>query len=232
MIHFIILISKLFFASDYSNFHNVNDRSIIKAFSKDVSNLTSSSIFYSARTLGFSGFSLNYKTSYILKPSSKDSIFDDGSKLDLIQFETGLPYRFDTFIRAGGNEGYNFIGGGVKYGLKNVTDEIYGVNLSLSAYSHMGVYKDFYILTTGAQLSISMKLSNKFIPFMGGGIDSFKFKIKSHSDNSLIGSIFQDEVYRGIFGLRFKLGWFNIATLYEITTNGMSILSGSGGVRF
>lgn len=228
----IFLITSLFFGSDYSKLYYTTDKKIIKAFSRDVSNLTSSSIFYSARTLGFSGFSLNYKRSYIIRPSSKDKIFSEGTKIDLIQFEIGLPYRFDTFIRAGGGEGYNFIGGGIKYGLKNVTDEIYGINLSFSAYSNMGIYKDFYILSTGAQVSLSMKLSNRFIPFMGCGIDSFRLKIKSHSDSLIIGTKLTDEVYKGIFGLRLKLGWFNIATLYETTTDGMSLVGGTAGVRF
>lgn len=232
MIFSIFLFTSLFFGSEYSKLYNVSNKSIIKAFSKDLSNLTSSSIFYSARTLGFSGFSLNYKSSYILKPSSNDKLLNEGSKIDLIQFETGLPYRFDTFIRAGGNNGYNFIGGGLKYGLKNVTDEIYGINLSFSVYSHMGIYKDFYILTTGSQLLISMKLSNRFIPFMGGGVDTFKFKIKSHSDNFLIGKTIDDEVYKSVFGLRLKFGWLNIATSYELITNGMSLVSGIAGIRF
>ena len=234
MIVFLALFLNISFSSEYSSFYGISDRSTLNAFAKDLSAFTSSSVFYSARTLGFSGFSLNYKTNYLISPSDKNKIFKKSkpANLSLIQFETGLPYRVDTFIRGGGNDGYNFIGGGIRYGLKNVTDEKYGVNLSFSAYTHMGIYRDFYLLSFGSRVALSMKISKMFVPFIGSGFDRFKLNIKSHSDPSLIGSHIYGTTYATICGMRVKMGWFNLAGVYELYSSGANSFGGSVGVRF
>lgn len=234
MIGIILLFLNMVMASDYSDFYNITGKDYIKAFVKDLSGLTSSSIFYSARTLGFGGFSVTYKTNYLFKPSVKNKVFEKNKAVNIsfLQVETGLPYRIDTFLMAGGNDGYNVIGGGIKYGLKNVTDEKYGINLALFAYSHMGLYKHFYLVSVGSRLALSMKLSNVFIPFIGGGFDSFKFKIKSHSDPLLVDYALYDKIYTATCGVRLKFGWFNLAAAYEIYNTGRDSFSGSMGIRF
>ncbi|MCX7641570.1 MAG: hypothetical protein N2Z20_02915 [Elusimicrobiales bacterium] len=221
-------------ASDYSDFYNTTDKSLINAFAKDMSFITTSSIFYSGRTLGFGGFSVNYKNSYLVKNLAKNSVIKEKESINIsfIQIETGLPYRIDSFLRAGWSEGYSLIGGGIKYGLKNVTDELYGINIVISFYSHMGLYKHFYILSFGSQLLISTKISNYLMPFIGGGFENSKFVVKSHSDSTLIGDKFYNTLYKGICGLRFKFGWFNFATSYEIYNLGPYLLSGTAGIRF
>ncbi len=226
--------SNMSFASDYSNFKNVSNTKAIKAFVKDLSFMTSSSLLYSARTLGFGGFDLSYKTSYLIKPSVSNTVFekDKSYNISFVQVETGLPYRIDTFLRAGGNSGYNVVGGGVKYGLKKVSDEVYSLNSSISFYSHMGVYRDFYIVSFGTRLVFSLKLSNLIIPFVSGGFDNIKFRIKSHTDPLLESETIYDNIYRGSFGVRFKTGWFNIAASVEAFNNGSNMFGGSAGIRF
>lgn len=234
MIGILLLFFTKLVASDYSGFYNVAGKDNIRAFSKDLSALTSSSIFYSARTLGFGGFSLNYKRGYLLKPSANDTVFKKDNTVDIsfVQIETGLPYRLDTFLRAGGDDGYNLIGGGIRYGLKAITDEKYRVNLSFSAHTHMGLYKDFYLLSFGSRIAVSMRISDVVIPFMGGGFDSFKFNVKSHSDPSLVGYSIYDKTYLASCGVRFKISWFNLAASYERYNTGVDLVSITSGVRF
>lgn len=235
MIFFIVFIASFFLnASSYNNFYNVNELKSIKAFAKDIGGLTSSSLLYSARTLGFGGFSVSYKTSYQLKPSSNNSVLDRNRafSLNFIQLETGFPYRIESFLRAGGNDGYNLIGGGIKYGLKTVTDEVYGINSLVSVYSHMGLYNSFYLVSFGGQISFSIKLSNVIIPFITGGIDSLKFKIKSHSDPSLVNKTFYDDIYRVGVGLRLKIGWFNASCAFEHEGDKRNIVEATAGLRF
>ncbi|MCX7905900.1 MAG: hypothetical protein N2446_04275 [Elusimicrobiales bacterium] len=233
IIKVICFFANIILASNYSSFYNTNNINSIKAFAKDMSFLTTSSVFYSGRTLGFGGFSVNYKNSYLIKNLDKNSVFEKkGINISFIQIETGLPYRIDSFLRAGWSDGYNLIGGGVKYGLKNVTDELYGINLIISFYSHMGLYKHFYILSFGSHLLMSTKISNYIMPFIGGGFDNSKFVVKSHSDLAMIGNKFYDMLYKGICGLRFKFGWFNFSASYEMSNLGSYLLSGTSGIRF
>jgi hypothetical protein len=64
---------------------------------------------------------------YGIKPGDGDSVYEKNRvyRLDFVQVEIGLPYRIDTYLRAGGEGNFNAIGFGLRYGLKNVVDEIY-----------------------------------------------------------------------------------------------------------
>jgi|GEM_PF-5815158 len=221
------------FASDYSNFKD-SDLKSIKYFVKDLTKIVGSSTLYSARAIGFGGFSVSYKFSYIIKPYEEDSVFYEKNSvygINYVQVETGLPYRIDTFLRAGGNDGFNVIGGGVRYGLRNVTDELYKVNMILSLNSHMGLYKDFYIVDYGTQLSFSMKLTSSLIPFISAGIDSSKLNIKSHNDSSLIGKNVYQSIARYTAGLRLRYNWINLSMAYDIYERNDGF-NASLGVRF
>ncbi|MEW6013638.1 MAG: hypothetical protein AB1602_09600, partial [Elusimicrobiota bacterium] len=170
---------------------------------------------------------------YQIKPEYKDTIFEKNKAFGIkyVQVETGLPYRIDTYIRAGGKDGFNVIGGGIKYGLKNVTDENFKPNMILALNSHMGVYKDFYILSYGAQLGLSMRISSHVMPFVSSGIDSVKLKVKSSNDVALINKSFYQRIIRSSAGLRFKFNWINMAMAYELYEK-RGGFNASLGVRF
>ncbi len=230
---FIFLFSSCFsFASDYSNFKNADSDSI-KAFTRDIGNIVGGSVLYSARALGFGGFSVNYKYVYQIKLEYKDTIFEKNKAFGIkyLQVETGLPYRIDTYIRAGGKDGFNVIGGGIRYGLKNVTDENFKPNMILALNSHMGVYKDFYVLSYGAQLGLSMRISSHIMPFVSSGMDSVKLKVKSSNDIALINKSFYQRIIRSSAGLRFKFNWINMAMAYELYEK-RGGFNASLGVRF
>jgi hypothetical protein len=232
---FIIMISGFSlkaFSSDYSNFKNADIKSI-RAFTKDLGNVVGNSTLYSARALGFGGFDISYKGAYQIKPSLNDTVYEKNKVfgIDYIQMGLGLPYRLDTYIRYGGNDGLNLIGGGVRYGLTNVNDQLYKFNVMISLNYNMGLYKDFYILDYGAQLAVSMKLSNYVIPYVSGGIDSLKLKVQNSNTSELEGKRIYDDIERYTVGLRFKIKWFNISAAYDLYDT-RSGFNASLGARF
>ncbi|MGC8867764.1 MAG: hypothetical protein ACP5IO_05365 [Elusimicrobiales bacterium] len=233
----ITFLSNILIASDYSNFKNVTDRKAIEAFVKDLTSMTSSSILYSARVLGIHGSSLGYKISYLTEPSNSNTVFEKKKayNISFLQGEMGLPFRIDLFMRVGGKDGYNVIGGGVRYGLKKPVEKIYGFNSSFLVYSHMGLYRDFYLVSFGAQLAFSMKLSDSIIPFISGGFDNVKFLINSHSQPLLEGEDIHNNVYKGNVGVRFKidrLGRFNLVAAVETVSTGRNIVDTAAVMRF
>lgn len=217
----IVLILSVFiqnlFSSSYSNFKNADLKSI-KAFTKDMGNIIDSSSLYSARALGFSGFAVSYKGSYQIKPSINNLILEKNRVfgINYLQFEIGLPYRLDSYIRAGGNDGLNIIGGGIRFGLKNVTDDLYSPNLILSLNSHMALYKYFYILEYGGGLAFSMRLSNYFMPYIFAGVSSVKLNIKDNVNNALIGKSIYELSQKYTAGFRLKIKWINISGGYTL----------------
>lgn len=216
----------------YNSFYNANLESI-KDFTKDIGNVSGSSTLYSARALGFGGFGISYKSVYQLKPSQNNTIFDKNKAftINFLQAEIGVPSRFDTYLRAGGDSGLNIIGGGVRYGLRNITEELYKINMILSLNSHMGLYKFFYFTNFGAQLAFSMKLSNWFMPYISCGFDTLKLKIKNNTDSSIVGKSIYDDIQRYSVGMRLKFKLVNLSIGFDIydTRTG---LNGSFGFRF
>lgn len=219
-------------SSTYSNFKDITDIQSIKAFAKDISMLTSSAMTYSARNIGFNGFSFDFRTSYQDKPSKNDTVIkkDKPFNLNFIQAGIGFPYRFDIFLRAGGNDGYNIIGGGLRYGLKNITDKTGGINISITIYSHMGLYKYFYLTSWGSQISFSTKLSRIIYPFISTGYDRANFHIECHPTFS--NENFYITLYRGVAGIRFRFNLLNIAFAYEYSNTSRNVLSTVAGIRF
>lgn len=228
---FFIFLSS-FVNAGYNRFYNANLESI-KDFTKDIGNISGASTLCSARALGFGGFAISYKSIYQLKPSQNNTIFDKNKAfgINFLQVESGLPYRFDAYLRAGGDNGLNIIGGGIRYGLRNVTDELYKINMVLSLNSHMGLYKYFYFTNFGAQLAFSMRVSNWLMPYISSGFDTLKLKIKNNADSLIIDKSIYDNIQRYTIGMRLKFKLVNISIGYDIydTRTG---LNGSFGFRF
>ncbi|MEF3279429.1 MAG: hypothetical protein K6357_00450 [Elusimicrobiota bacterium] len=229
---FLIFGQVFMFGNDYNNFKSASLTSI-QAFTEDLGNIVGASTLYSARVLGFGGFAVSYKTAYQTKPLDDDTIFNKNKAfgINYVQVETGLPYRIDTYLRAGGDDGFNVIGGGIKYGIRNVTDELYKVNIALSLNSHMGLYKYFYMTSFGAQLAFSMRLTNYMMPYISGGFDSVELRIKTNNDISLEDKSIFKKIQRYTIGMRFKIKLVNLSVAYDLYKE-RSGFNASAGIRF
>ncbi len=220
------------YSSDFSKFES-SDINSIKAFARDIGNVIGGSTLYSARALGFGGFGVSYKGSYQIKPEKNDGVLEKNKVfgINYIQIENGLPYRIDSFLRAGVDDNFNVIGGGLRYGVISVTDELYKPNVIFSLSSHMGLHRDFYIVSYGALVAVSLRITNGIVPFFASGVDSLKLVVKSHTDSNLIDKKIYDKVIRNSFGFRFRYKFLNLSMAYNIyeKRDGFDI---SGGIRF
>jgi hypothetical protein len=217
MYFFFFLLSVNLYSKNYDNF-KVSDISSINEFTYDISKVLTSGSINSARVLGFGGFALSYKSVYGIKPGNGDSVYEKNRvyRLDFVQVEIGLPYRIDTYLRAGGEGNFNAIGFGLRYGLKNVVDEIYKPNLILGLGSNIGLQKYFYIVNYNAQIALSLKITNVIRPFASAGFSYSELNIKNNDDITLVGKNIYKNFPFYTLGLRFKFKWFNISMAYDI----------------
>jgi len=228
---FLLLLNQKLFSANYSNFKQINLLNL-KPFTSDIGGLLGGGINYSARSLGFSGFDISFRSSYQLKPSKKNTILpsERAFGFNYIQIELGMPYRLDGFIRAGGGDEIIVVGGGIKYGLWKVMDELYRVHGILVINSHMANYKDFYAIQYGAQTVFSMNCGN-IRPYAAIGFDNTRLVVQNASDTSMIDKEEKVLKDRYTFGFRWKIKWFNIAAAYNIL-HGRNGIEGAIGLRF
>jgi hypothetical protein len=225
------LFCNLIFAGDYSNFKNITSKDA-KYFAADIGGLAGSGVSYTARSLGFSGFDVSFKTAYQIKPSKDNKVMDKDRSfgLNMTQVEIGMPYRIDTFIRGGFGDKIALVGGGMKYGLWKIKDDLYFVNGDLVLNTNMINNPDFYLIQYGAQIFFSMNCG-AVRPYLGFGFDSSKLNIQNANDSSLIDKEYTNFKERATLGLRLKMKWFNLATAYNYL-HGENGVEGSLGIRF
>ena len=131
-------------AAGYDGFAAVT-ASELKPFARDLGGLLGSGANQTARPLGFSGFDVGVRAVGQFNPShgngvlKKDNLFG----LGLVQAEIGMPYRIDGFVRGGAYEGMAVAGGGLRYGLWNVSDAKYHINAMLVAMGNMAAHRYF-----------------------------------------------------------------------------------------
>lgn len=231
-----LLTSAFFFSSaasaaDYNNFRNVSE-SALKPFARDLGGLLGSGSNQTARPLGFSGFDFGVRAMTQFNPSrgntvlKKDNIFG----LGLIQAEIGMPYRVDGFVRAGSFEGITVAGGGLRYGLWNVSDEKYRINAMLVALADMAAHRYFYAVhfNTALVWSINVPL---FSPYLSVGYDFTRLEAQTVNDAALSGRQVRVTEPRFTAGFRSKLnlGYISAALTY---THDRALVSASAGFRF
>jgi len=205
------------YSSDYDRFKSEN-LSSIKDFTQDLSKVLSVGTLNSARALGFGGFAINYNTICGIKPNRNDTVYDKNKVygLNFLQAEIGLPYRIDAYVRGGGDSNFNAIGFGVRYGITNVSDEYYKLNMMISLGSNVGIHRYFYIVNYNAQLAFSMNLTNVIRPFLTAGFSHSRLNAKTSDYADVSGrNIYKDFPFYTA-GMRLKFKWFNIAFAYDI----------------
>lgn len=204
----------------------------LKAFAGDLGGLLGSGSNQTARSLGFSGFDLGVRGAMQLKPSLKNSAVKKNRAfgLGLVQAEIGMPYRVDGFVRGGLYEGVAVAGGGVRYGLWNVSDEKYKINAMLVVMGNIAAHKYFYAAHFNTSLVGSMNVP-VLAPYVGVGFDSTRLEVQSVNDVALNGkevSVFEPRYMAGLRA-RIKLAYLSVGAVY---THDRMLYSAGLGVRF
>ncbi|MDO8806363.1 MAG: hypothetical protein Q7R35_18270 [Elusimicrobiota bacterium] len=218
-------------AADYDNFYDLTPVSL-KPFARDLGSLLGSGSNQTARPLGFAGFDIGVRGVAQFNPSrgntvlKKNNLFGFG----VVQAEIGMPYRIDGFVRGGAFEGISVAGGGLRYGLWNVSDEKYKVNAMWVGMANMATHRYFYAIhfNTGVVISINIPV---VAPYLGIAYDFTKLEAQNVADGTLVGKQVRVSEPRFTAGLRvkMKLGYLAGGLTY---THDRSLVNASAGFRF
>ena len=232
----VLLLSGFLFASaasaaTYDAFRDVT-ASALKPFARDIGGLLGSGSNQTARPLGFSGFDLGVRAMAQFNPSSGDTVLKKNNVfgLGLVQAEIGMPYRIDGFVRGGAYEGMAVAGGGLRYGLWNVSDEKYKVNAMLVGMADMAAHRYFSAVHFNASLVCSVNLPG-VSPYAGAGYDFTRLEAQAVTDSTLAGKKVSVSEPRFTAGLRakFNLGYLAAGLTY---THERPLVNASAGFRF
>lgn len=141
-----------------------------------------------------------------------------------------MPYRIDGFVRGGVFEGIAVAGGGLRYGLWNVSDEKYKVNATLVGMANLAAHRYFYAVhfNTSFVCSVNVPVA---APFVGIGYDFTRLEAQTVADPSLTGKQVRVSEPRFTAGLRAKmrLGYLAAGLTY---THDRPLVNASAGFRF
>ncbi|MBI4352282.1 MAG: hypothetical protein HY550_12685 [Elusimicrobia bacterium] len=218
-------------AADYGNFGDITPASL-KPFARDLGGLLGSGTNQTARPLGFAGFDIGVRGAAQFRPSYGNTVLRKNELfgLGLVQAEIGMPYRIDGFVRGGAFEGIAVAGGGLRYGLWNLSDEKYKVNAMLVGMANMATHRYFYALHFNTALVVSVN-APVAAPYLGVAYDFTRLKAQAVSDASLVGKRVSVSAARFTAGLRvkIKLGYLAGGVTY---THDRALVNASAGFRF
>jgi len=219
------------FGTNFSTFYDIKSDSL-KPFALDIGGLLGSGANHTARSLGFSGFDLGYKEIVQLKPSAGNGVFKSKRALNFgwVQAEIGMPYRIDGFIKAGNYNGMTIAGGGLRYGIRRISDEVGYWQCMIEAMTNMAVHKYFYATHFSSMLYLS-KNGKKASPYIGAGFDNTKLVVNKAADASLIGKKVYALEERFVLGTEFKFRFFYFSLDANYTHDRLGFLGGAG-MRF
>ncbi|MCM2267596.1 MAG: hypothetical protein NDI60_07470 [Elusimicrobiales bacterium] len=218
-------------AAEYDGFSAVT-AAALKPFARDLGGLLGSGSNQTARPLGFSGFDVGVRAAAQLKPSHGNNVLKKNSLfgLGLVQAEIGMPYRVDGFVRGGAYEGLAVAGGGLRYGLWNVSDEKYHINAMLTAMGNMAAHRYFYAVHFNTSLVCSLNVP-VVSPYIGAGMDFTRLEAQAIGDPALSGKRVSVAEPRFTAGLRAKLNLGYIAAGFTYTHD-RALVNASAGFRF
>ncbi|MCX5786448.1 MAG: hypothetical protein NTX59_12260 [Elusimicrobia bacterium] len=218
-------------AAGYTNFLFAL-KSDLKPFARDLGGLLGSGSNQTARSLGFSGFDIGIKSSMQFAPEKNDTILENDHPfgLTLVQADIGMPYRLDGFIRAGSHQGLTVAGGGLRYGLRKVSDAPHYMQMMLITMGDLAVYKFFYAVHFNSGLMFSLNAAH-VAPYFGAGFDYTQLTPQNTNNTAFIGKTIYVFEPRYTFGLKVKL---NLAYLSGglTFTHGRTLANASTGLRF
>ncbi len=218
-------------AGDFDNFKYADARTM-KPFARDLGGLLGSGTSQTARPLGFSGFDIGVRAAAQFRPSSGNAVLKKNNLFGVgfVQAEIGMPYRIDGFVRAGVVEGLTVAGGGLRYGLWNVSDEKGKFNAMLIGMGNMAASRYFYAVHFNVSAVCSLNVP-VVAPFVSAGYDFTRLNAQGVSDPALDGKQVRTAEPRVSAGFRLKmnLGYLSVAITQ---THGRSLLGASAGFRF
>jgi len=218
-------------AANYDNFRNLAPGAL-KPFARDIGSLLGSGSNQTARPLGFAGFDIGVRGVAQFNPSRGNTVLRKNNLfgLGVVQAEIGMPYRIDGFVRGGAFEGISMAGGGLRYGLWNLSDEKYKINAMLVGMANMATHRYFYAVhfNTGLVFSINVPV---VAPYLGVAYDFTRFEAQTVNDASLVGKKVSVSAARFTAGMRLKLklGYLAGGITY---THDRSLVNASAGFRF
>lgn len=217
-----------FATGTYNGFIDL-DRDGLKPFARDLGGLLGAGLNQTARPLGFSGFDIGVRAVSQSKPSlGNNALPRRPFGLAFIQAELGMPYRIDGFIRAGSYEGIALAGGGLRYGLWNVSDQKNYINAMLVVASSLATHKYFHAVHFNASVVCSVNRP-VFTPYVGVGVDSTSLQAKTYTGT--LGDKAKTAEMRYSAGIRAKIRLLYIAA-GATYTHGRTLLNASTGLRF
>lgn len=206
------------------------DRGGLKPFAADLGGLLGSGLNQTARPLGFSGFDIGFRAVSQVRPSLGNTALPRNRPFSLgfFQAELGMPYRIDGFVRAGSYEGIAVSGGGLRYGLWNVSDQKNYVNAMLVVAGNLATHKYFHAVhfNTSVVCSVNRPV---FSPYVGLGFDSTMLQAKTYTGT--LGEKARAFEMRYSAGVRAKLKLFYLAA-GATYTHDRFLLNASTGMRF
>lgn len=221
------------FSTNFSDFSSNISNSALKPFARDMGGILGSGADNTARSLGFSGFDMGYKQFVQLKPNAANGVFNSNKAFSLgwFQAEIGMPFRIDGFVRGTNYGGLAMTGGGLRYGLRKISDKPGYNQVMLIMMGNMATHKDFYVTHFASHIYMS-KNGKVIVPYIGIGFDSAKlFVNRADKDPSLEGKKVCSFESRFTAGMKFKLRFFYVA-LGGIVMHSRTAFEGSFGARF
>ncbi|MDT8285652.1 MAG: hypothetical protein RQ748_00960 [Elusimicrobiales bacterium] len=218
-------------AAGYDDFISVTAAGL-EPFAKDVGGLLGAASNHTARSLGFSGFDMGFRTAIQLKPSSGNDVLpsEKAFGFDYFQAEIGMPYRVDGFVRAGGDDGLVISAAGLRYGLRAISDQPYYLHAMLETFGSLAAHKHFYAKHLGVNLRFSMNLKFAAL-YAGAGFDNTALTVQNANDASLVGKRVTASEIRGFAGFKKKARYGYFSAGYA-ETHGRGIVEGALGLRF
>ncbi len=218
-------------AAGYDNFIAVTETGL-RPFAKDIGGLLGAASNHTARSLGFSGFDMGFRSALQLKPSSGNNVLpaEKAFGFNYFQAEIGMPYRIDGFVRAGGDEGLVVSAAGLRYGLRAISDQPYYMHAMLETFGSLAAHKHFYAKHFGANLRFSMNMGLAAL-YAGAGLDNTALTVQNANDAALVGKKVSAAEPRYFAGLKKKVRYGYFSAGYA-ETHGRGILEGTLGLRF
>ena len=218
-------------AAEYDGFRAVGAEAF-RPFARDLGGLLGSGSNQTARPLGFSGFDLGVRSAAQFRPSRGNTALKRNNLFGIgfVQAEIGMPYRIDGFVRGGAYDGVAVAGGGLRYGLWNVSDEKYHFNAMLLGMADMAVHKYFNAVHFNAGLTCSLNVP-VVSPYISAGYDFTKLQAQAMDDPALNGKTVSTAEPRFTAGFRakLKLAYIGAGVTY---THDRGLASASAGFRF
>lgn len=225
----------LLFAKQFDGVKNFATQSSLKPFARDIGGLVGSGVYNTARSLGFKGFDVSFRTAVQFKPSEGNTIMiDDGVDtfyMPWIQYEMGMFLRFDAFVRGFSHNGLTVSGGGLRWGITKISDVAYAFQLMLVGVGHAMVHENFSATHLGLGFAVSWKIP-RIMPYLGIGLDRTRLTVKQAPVPELIGKTVTVTEPRYTAGINMRLARLLYAGIAFNLLHLEPAFEASIGVRF